>query len=336
MKTAAFPIEDSSHVSAARRGTLSLAARAGFDETRAGQAAIVVTELSTNILKHATRGEILVTECFAGGEGGIEILALDSGAGLGRVDLKITDGHSTSGSLGQGLGAVSRLSDSFDVFSAPNKGSVVMTRLWEKRKEHRGADLVVAGMSTAVAGEEISGDDWTADVGRHRASVVVVDGLGHGLLAADASSAALREFARDPQRSPAVMLEDVHHALRPTRGAAVGIARLDLDQDLLLFAGLGNISGTIVAGTTRRALVSHNGIAGHAARHFQEFSYPLPKDAVLVLHSDGIGSQWNPADYAGLWVRDPSLIAGVLYRDFTRRRDDATVVVAMRSRRSFG
>jgi hypothetical protein len=28
-----------------------------------------------------------------------------------------------------------------------------------------------------------------------------------------------------------------------------------------------------------------------------------------------------------LLARDPSLVAGVLYRDFTRGRDDATVVV---------
>lgn len=34
------------------------------------------------------------------------------------------------------------------------------------------------------------------------------------------------------------------------------------------------------------------------------------------------------APYPGLLARAPSLIAGVLYRDFCRGRDDTTVLVA--------
>jgi hypothetical protein len=47
---------------------------------------------------------------------------------------------------------------------------------------------------------------------------------------------------------------------------------------------------------------------------------------VLVLHSDGLGSSWDFETYPGLIARDPALIAGVLYRDFTRGRDDVTVL----------
>jgi hypothetical protein len=68
----------------------------------------------------------------------------------------------------------------------------------------------------------------------------------------------------------------------------------------------------------------------------QGFTYPLPKGSTVVLQSDGLGTHWNPADYPGLWVKDPSIIAGVLYRDFTRRRDDATVVVGMRRQPTSG
>jgi len=49
---------------------------------------------------------------------------------------------------------------------------------------------------------------------------------------------------------------------------------------------------------------------------------------MLVLHSDGLVSHWSLDAYPGLAARDPSLIAGILYRDFTRGRDDVTVVVA--------
>jgi hypothetical protein len=77
---------------------------------------------------------------------------------------------------------------------------------------------------------------------------------------------------------------------------------------------------------------AHNGIAGHEARRIHEFSYPFPDDGLLVLHSDGLKSQWSLDGYPGLAERDPALIAGILFRDFNRGRDDVTVVVARVSR----
>jgi len=90
---------------------------------------------------------------------------------------------------------------------------------------------------------------------------------------------------------------------------------------------VGSDAGAIVNKERPRHLVSHNGIVGHQYRHLSEFTYPWTKEAVLVLHSDGIRSQWDLSAYPGLLSRDSSLIAGVLFRDFTRGRDDATIVV---------
>jgi hypothetical protein len=74
-------------------------------------------------------------------------------------------------------------------------------------------------------------------------------------------------------------------------------------------------------------MVSHNGTVGHGLHKVQEFTYPAGPDAVLILHSDGIASHWDPAAYPGLLAHHPALIAGVLYRDHARGRDDASVVV---------
>ena len=79
-------------------------------------------------------------------------------------------------------------------------------------------------------------------------------------------------------------------------------------------------------------MVSHNGTAGHSAGRIQEFTYPVPPQATIVMFSDGLGSHWDLAAYPGLAQRSPALIAGVLYRDFSRRRDDVTVVVARERR----
>jgi hypothetical protein len=174
------------------------------------------------------------------------------------------------------------------------------------------------------------GDGWSVEVGRHHAAMIVADGLGHGLLAAEAAAAAVGVFSEDPLRNPAVALEEIHRALRPTRGAAVAVAAIEFERDMVVYSGLGNIVGSIVADNSRRNLVSHNGTAGHAAARINDYSYPIPQHSMLVLHSDGLGTHWNPADYPGLWTSDPSIVAGVLYRDFTRRRDDVTVVVGRR------
>ena len=75
-------------------------------------------------------------------------------------------------------------------------------------------------------------------------------------------------------------------------------------------------------------MISQNGTAGHVASRIHEFSYPVPPQSTLVMHSDGLASQRSLSPYPGLRTRHPSVIAGILYRDFSRRRDDVTIVIA--------
>jgi hypothetical protein len=60
----------------------------------------------------------------------------------------------------------------------------------------------------------------------------------------------------------------------------------------------------------------------------QEFTYEWPSGATLLMYSDGLGSQSNLLKYPGILTRSPLLAAAVLYRDFSRHRDDATVLIA--------
>jgi hypothetical protein len=164
--------------------------------------------------------------------------------------------------------------------------------------------------------------------------LLVVDGLGHGPLASRAATTAVEAFAgTDRLPGPEAVVHTLHGALRPTRGAAVGIVELDLIGRVLRFAGVGNVAAILESGGAQRArgLVSHNGIVGHEARRIQEFSLPWPGRGVLVVHSDGLQTQWKLDAYSGLQARHPSVIAGVLYRDFRRKNDDVTVVVLKES-----
>jgi hypothetical protein len=160
--------------------------------------------------------------------------------------------------------------------------------------------------------------------------VLVADGLGHGSHAAAAAHAAVAAFRKHAALPAGRLLEAIHHALRPTRGAAVAIAELVDGTDTVRYAGIGNVAGVLAGAHGARKMISLAGTAGHEARSIRTFEYELPAGGLLVLHSDGIATHWDLPQYRGLASRHPALVAGVLYRDFARTRDDATVVVARR------
>ncbi len=329
--TAAYPLTDSSQVAAPRRAVTTLAERLGFSATRAGQAALVVSELATNLVKHATRGEILlrpVDEAPGSAGACIEILAIDAGPGIPDVAHSRRDGHSTSGTLGHGLGAIERQSDAFEIYTQPS-GTVIVARVW---REPPALSLPrvryqIGAVQVSHPTEDICGDDWSARARNDRIAIIVADGLGHGVSAHEAAREASTVFARMHEEGPQRIVEDVHAALRATRGVAVAVLVVDCERGLARYCGVGNITGVILhADGARQSMVSQNGTAGHTANRIREFTYPVPAGSTLVMASDGLGTHWDLSSYPGLRTRDASIIAGVLYRDF-RRRDDVTVVV---------
>ena len=173
----------------------------------------------------------------------------------------------------------------------------------------------------------MSGDGYAVRQDGDTTVMMVVDGLGHGPQAADAATQAQRLFDRHWRQAPAELLDTLHAGLRSTRGAAVAIARVDPARRVVSYAGVGNIVGAIAAPGESKRLLSHNGTVGHVARKIQAIDYPLPATpALLVMHSDGLGTSWSIDAYPGLVHAHPTLVAAVLHRDFSRGRDDATAV----------
>jgi anti-sigma regulatory factor (Ser/Thr protein kinase) len=330
----AFPVTDTNEVAGPRRAAVWLAEQLGFAEERTGRAALVVSELATNLVKHARSGEILMRAlCDGAGERyGLEIAAVDKGPGMSDSALSRVDGHSTSGTLGHGLGAIERLSDTLDLYTHTS-GTAIVSTLRREESGTRGAVSAgrydVGGVEVSKPGEEVCGDAWGWRTREGRLSLMVADGLGHGLHARDAAGAALDVFGRKHEDDPVNVVADVHAALRATRGAAVAMVAVNVERGITQYAGLGNISATILlpAGG-RHSMVSHNGTAGHTAARIQQFQYPIPPGSVIVIASDGLSTHWDLSAYPGLRSRAASTIAAILYRDFSRRRDDVTVVVA--------
>jgi len=324
-----FEIREASAVAEARREVTGLAKAVGFDASGVGRVAIVVTEAATNLVKHALQGQLLARAFDRHGVAAIEILALDQGPGIANVGESLRDGYSTAGSPGTGLGAIKRLSDEFDIYSGPSKGVALFAQLLSQKPPSgtRPAPLEIGVVCLPKPGEEVCGDAWAVEWRGGHCVILVADGLGHGADAAMASMAATSALRAHPQLAPVPLIEFAHGALRSTRGAALAVADIDLAREVR-YAGIGNIVGVVRAPDATRHMVSHAGIVGHEVRKIQEFVYPWTQDSLLVMHSDGLATHWNLDQYPGLAGRHPSLIAGVLYRDFTRGRDDVTVVVA--------
>ncbi len=327
MQVVRIEVVESSQLAEARRAAMKIATTQGFTETEVGQVAIVATEAATNLLRHGGGGEFLVGGVESTAGGGLEILTLDKGKGMANVSESFRDGYSTGGSSGTGLGAMVRQSSLVDVYSARDKGTAALVQFWPKRSL-AARPIEIGGLSVAMRGEEECGDGWAVCHRGSGCTILVVDGLGHGPLAADASHAAVRIFNARANLAPGDLLQSVHAALRGSRGAAGAIMAIDIERQLVTFAGIGNIAAIVVDGTTSRHAVSMSGILGHEVRSFREFTYPWSPDSLLLMHSDGVATRWDLASYPGLAMRTPSLIAGILYRDFARGRDDATMVVA--------
>jgi anti-sigma regulatory factor (Ser/Thr protein kinase) len=327
----ALTVTESSQVSEARRRGADIAAALRFDETTSGRAAIVITEAATNLVKHAGGGEVFVGPAGADPARGMQIIAVDKGRGMADVAVSLQDGVSTTGTAGTGLGAIRRASSSFDVYTSPGAGTVVAATVYANGH----VPPLAAGVSVPIAGETECGDGWAAWSAGELMSIFISDGLGHGPEAARATALATDAFRRHAERPTREIIEHVFAALKPSRGAAVAVAELDRREGRARYCGLGNIAGAIVRPDgSSQSVVSHAGIAGHTMRRLQEFTYVWPPGSLIVLHSDGVSTHWSLAPYAGLFSRHPDVIAGVLYRDFRRHRDDATVVVARNGRPS--
>jgi hypothetical protein len=123
------------------------------------------------------------------------------------------------------------------------------------------------------------------------------------------------------------MLRTAHDALKPTRGAAVQIAAIDTANRTITSAGVGNISASINTADGSKSIPSQPGIVGHQMSRVRELVLPWGNDSLLAMHSDGVSARWRLDAYPGLRLRDPAITAAVLYRDFARGRDDATILM---------
>jgi hypothetical protein len=273
----------------------------------------------------------LITESPHAAPGGLEVMTLDRGQGMANPALCFQDGFSTAGSSGTGMGAIRRLSSSCEVYSVPGKGTVLLVRFEAPGQAALNSGFQYAGVSVPHPAETQCGDAFAVHEGRGHVTALVVDGLGHGPSAADSARAAVAAFRVAPDQPPGEIMIRIHGALRATRGAAAGVARLDFQSRQVIYAGVGNVMGMIYDLPKPRQMVCNPGTLGQGTARVKEFSYPWNEKNLVLLYSDGISTHWPAEMYANALQHDPAVLAGVIYRDHRRQHDDATVL-ALRER----
>ena len=313
-----YVIDDPSKVGEARRAAHTLT-NFELDDESAGRVSIAATELANNLLLHAGGGELLIQKLGADDSATVELLAIDRGRGMTDIERCLSDGYSTAGTPGTGLGAVRRLASEFDIHSEPGIGTVVMARFGQVQTLRYGA------VNIALEGEVLCGDGWDLAVGAEEWALFVIDGLGHGAFAAEAAQMGIEAFRSSPFAEPQDVMNRANASMSRTRGGAAACARIVGDR--VTYSGVGNISGALVGAGKSTGLVSHNGTLGLHKRRGQQFEYRREPGAVLVMHSDGVSARWDLRTNATLLARHPAIIAASIYRDHARGRDDATVVV---------
>lgn len=333
-KSHSIGVYESSAAGEARRIATRLCEALSFPPIKSCEVAIIVTELANNLWRHGGGGDIILRPIQSTGQVkttspvfGLEILAIDKGPGMANIERCMRDGYTTGGSTGIGLGAVARLSSYSEIYTLSGQGTVSLSRIWANPLPKKFFPTIETGaICLPIREERHCGDAWAEKFSEAGHQIILVDGLGHGVGAAKAAETALKTFL-EKNLSGKEMINALHLALKETVGAVVGLIEIKPLAQKMSFMGVGNIEGKIFNGETRKALLSHNGTLGHSLQSIRQWDFDWKPHTLLIFHSDGISTKWDLANYPGLSTRDTAIIAGVIYRDFRRERDDASVIV---------
>ncbi|MET0461568.1 MAG: ATP-binding SpoIIE family protein phosphatase [Chitinophagaceae bacterium] len=328
-------LPDRSYQAIARAELKSMAIKAGLTGHRLAETEIIIAEITTNLVKHATHGgQILCRIIEDNDRNGLELLAVDNGPGIAATSTMLKDGASTKNTLGQGLGAIKRLSDVFDIYSLVGWGTILLSRVFKKtRKAFKPVDsIVMESIRVSKPGETACGDNWSI-IGNDRiARICMADGLGHGPEASNAATRAVDVFSTQSGTHANEHLRAIHEDIRKTRGAVMSIAYIDNANKQLTYCGIGNILTRLInqpLSMSSRTFNSYNGIVGHTVpATINNTVIPWDKKLdMLVMHTDGISGRWDLNKYPKILQHHSLMLCAALFKDHFRSTDDATVSV---------
>lgn len=326
-----FEAADRSYHALIKKEVHQLALAAQFTAKRIAELDIVVSEITSNFHKHASCGELLVGCLSDDGQVYLELICIDQGPGMSDIHRMMADGYSSKNTMGHGLGSIRRLVDVFDIFSLKDWGTILLVRIYRDQKpsDQRKKWMQVKPLVIAKPKEIRSGDGYYVERSDRYTKLMLADGLGHGIEANIATNEAIRAFKECPHHSPAEIIRFIHPKVRKTRGLVATIAVVDHQSKQLHIAGVGNISAKLTSADQPKKPLSYNGIIGHNIPNtIHDQTLNCESYHQLILCSDGIRSQWELKKMTTLARHDLSIQAAAIYKDYARRTDDMSIVIA--------
>lgn len=328
-----YQVEDRSYVAYIKREIHREVMQFKFTERQRGEIDIIVSELSSNLVKHAKSGELLYRVSSTDGAHPVfEIISLDNGPGMTDPGKMMRDGISTTATLGQGLGAMSRLSSLFQLYSMPDWGTVAYSLYSSKDKKYaknKSLDLQITGLCVSKPSESVSGDAFKVKRTDGTVQLFLGDGLGHGVHAKEAVGKAIEAFESSTETDPVNILREIHEKVRRSRGLVATIAVVDKKNGVWRICGLGNITTRLYTGIAYRNYMPYNGTLGlNIPYSMKESVFDVQKNQNLIMNSDGIKTRWDITRYPGIFKYDGAIVAAAVYKDYTRRTDDSSLVIA--------
>ncbi|MBC8052215.1 MAG: SpoIIE family protein phosphatase [Sphingobacteriaceae bacterium] len=321
--------EDRSYFSLLKKDINKKAAEAGFTSKKLGELDIIVAEMTSNLIKHAEKGELLM--CISGEKDCeyLELICIDSGPGISDPERMKVDGVSTTSTSGNGLGSIKRLSDYFEIYSILGWGTILLCRIYKNPDQQlKSKKILIRSLVVAKPGETLSGDGGMFSQNSEYFKLLVADGLGHGPEAHNVIVEARKAFSLCMENDPVEIIRFLHQAIKKTRGAVGTVVVYDFKRKVWKIAGVGNIATGMMNYQSVRNLMSYNGIIGHNIPNNMS-SQEMSSDDFhqIILCSDGLKSRWDTSKYPGIYKYDLSFLAAALYKDYARKTDDMSVVI---------
>lgn len=326
----AFKAEDRSYFAILKKDIHALAIGASFSEAKVGELDIIVAELVSNLVKHAGGGQVLVKLIEEKGLQGIELISIDNGPGMTDVSRMVADGVSTKNTLGQGLGAMKRLADVFQVYSLKDWGTVILIRMFKEKLPavRRLPTEETRSVLLPKPGETACGDGFFSTTSKEHIKLFLGDGLGHGPEAANAVMEAGKAFLACTETHPVEIIRYMNTEVKKTRGLVGTVAVFDFSNKKWSICGVGNISTKTISPSNSKNLVAYNGIIGlNVPRTLNAQEIDYEKGQHIILCSDGIKTKWDTIKYAAIQRYDASILCATLLKDFARYTDDMSVAV---------
>src|SRR2546427_6498172 len=181
-----------------------------------------------------------------------------------------------------------------------------------------------------LPGQSRSGDRQAVVLFPGGALVAVVDGLGHGELAAVPAETAIEVLERHAREPVVTLIQRCHERLRGTRGAVMSLASFREADGTMTWLGVGNVVGVLLradpgAVPRQEYLSLRGGVVGDQLPRLDASVIPVTRGDTLILASDGVRRDFIGSLRLG---ESPQRVADRILAEVAPGTDDALGLVA--------